>query len=238
MSRNCVLEDRRSFSFPFKLFIFSLIFFLIAIHFANRVTCENENQFKSQVSCVENDSTLVYTFAEQPSINQVLSVEDSYLLVAATNSVYFFKDETYKKEIEKENRKQIKDYPKSFYINASIIGNKQFENTDLDSPMNELRILVPFDDQFLVCGTINDGMCYLLDAQVDHSSNSTKFKLDDDKLANGTKLNHLGHSEILCKLKGYFQDPLNCSRFYSCYRKGPSLYRSPIKDCPSGRGML
>ena len=204
MSGNRLLKYRLS-SFC-ELFIFILIAIL-----AIRVNCENY----PKVLISSNDSTLVYTFHNSPSIHQVLLVpKRGGLLVAGTDFIYLLENEVYRKDEKYEPGK-------------AFLGKASFPNSTA-YPVNEIKIMVPIDeDQYFVCGTINDGKCYLLNTK--HPSNVLEL---GDKLTDVGRFNYLGYSGIRCEKQGFFQDPFNCSRFFSCFRRSYGLFRSKLKDCP------
>ena len=193
---------------------------LIAVHFAIHASGTLRLN-EPKVWLFTNDSTLVYEFSDSPSINQVLLVRERDLLVAGTNFVYLFKEQIYRKEEESKNSE----------VSFGFLGKNRFPNGTA-SPVNEIKILTEIaEDRFLVCGTINYGKCYRLYANIGDPPKSVYELKLKDKLADNAKYNYLGYTDVRCEKQGFFQHPLNCSRFYSCFRRGLGLYRNDF-DCP------
>lgn len=221
--------------------LFCVLAILIAVQNAALESGSHENgsqneENKPKLSLFMNDSTLVYEFSNSSSINQVLLVRDRALLVAGTNFVYLLKDQIYLKANDS------KDSPVFWPIKSvGFLGKEPFLGKNPNAanpPVNEIKILTAIDeDKFLVCGTLNQGKCYLLYANIrdfagsDPSPPNSSYELKlVDKLRDNA-YNHLGYSEVRCERQGFFQHPLNCSRFYSCLPMGFGLKRKEL-DCP------
>lgn len=225
MSRKSLLQTIRSSSLLCLLI-------LITVLFSNCVSFRNE--LRPKVSLFTNGTTLVYEFNDSPSITQILRVrqtneqkiEKRGLLLAGTNFLYLLKDPTYQNATVSKNTKV------PFYF----FSKDQFPN-GAAFPVNEIKVLTAINEyQFFVCGTINDGKCYLLLANLSDLAGMDLFRLESDDsekypTIKHSKYDYLGYSKVECEKEGYYQNPLNCSQFYTCLPTISTLGLGK-SDCP------